>query len=322
MTLSKGSKATRWLEFTFEPTGEPIRFPMGTIRGLGDGPRLVVSGGMHGSEYAGVEAAIRLYHEVDPAAISGTLEVCMIYNLPAFQKNLGFVVPQDGKNPGATFPGSLTGTYGEVMAYHMTQSVLSQADAYVELHGGDIPEALTPFALAPVTGDAEVDARSRAMAIAYNLPIVVSRDTSDPAKPARSGFATAALRGTPAILVESGQQGILKMSEVETHMVGLRNILVHLGMVSGQIVNSVKRSFSSEHLATKSDLEGMWYPAIAIGDTIQEGQVAGWIRDYFGNDMAEVKAPFTGFVSVVRTSPAVSAGNVLWEQDRIVGHEE
>ncbi len=322
MTLSKNTKATRWLEFTFEPTGEPIRFPMGTICGASDGPRLVVVGGMHGSEHAGVEAAIRLYHEVDPAALAGTLEICMIYNLPAFQKNMGFVVPQDGKNPGGTFPGSLTGTYSEAMAYHMTQAVLSHADAYVELHGGDIPEALTPFAIAPVTGNAEVDARSRAMAIAYNLPVVVSRSTSDPAKPAASGFATTALRGTPAILVESGQQGILKMSEVETHLVGLRNILIHLGMTAGQVVNTVKRRFSGEHLATKSDLEGMWYPAVAIGDTVEEGQVAGCIRDYFGNDLAEVKAPFTGLVTVVRTSPAVSVGNVLWEQDRIVGREE
>lgn len=322
MTYSRGTKSTSWLEFTFEPTGEPIRFPMGIIHGAHDGPRLVVLGGMHGSEYAGIEAAIRLYHEVDPASLHGLLQIGMIYNLPAFQKNVGFVVPQDGRNPSGTFPGSLTGTYSEAMAYRFTQEVLSEADYYVELHGGDIPEALIPFAMVPLTGNPDVDARSRAMAVAYNLPVVASRYVNDPASPARSGFTTTALRGTPAILTESGQQGILDMREVETHLVGLRNILAHLDMVPGPIVNTVKRSFSEQHQAIRSEIEGMWYPAIKLGDWVTEDQVVGTIRDYFGEELGQVKAVFSGLVTVLRTSPAVSVNTVLLEEDRITSREE
>lgn len=322
MMLSKGTKATHWLEFGFEPTGEAIRFPMGIVHGAYDGPRLVVLGGMHGSEYAGIEAAIRLYHEVDPAALHGTLQIGMIYNLPAFQQNLGFVVPQDGRNPSGTFPGSLTGTYSEAMAHHFTQEVLSKADTYIELHGGDIPEALMPFAMVPLTGNPEVDAVSRALAIAYNVPVVASRNVADPATPARSGFATTARRGTPAILTESGQQGILNLAEVETHLVGLRNILAYLGMMPGPIVNTVKRMFSEQHLAIRSEIQGMWYPAVKLGDWVTEGQEVGTIRDYFGEELAHIKAVFSGLVTVLRTSPSVSANTVLLEEDRITDREE
>jgi hypothetical protein len=145
MAQKSGLKEKGWLEFEYGATGEPIRFPTGTVYGVGDGPTLVVLGGMHGSEFAGIEAAIRLFNEVDAKKLKGTLIVGTIYNLPAFVNNLGFIVPHDGKNPASTFPGNPVGTYSEVMAYHFDHEVLAKADYYVELHGGDIPEALIPL---------------------------------------------------------------------------------------------------------------------------------------------------------------------------------
>jgi uncharacterized protein len=234
---------------------------------------------------------------------------------------LGFLVPHDGKNPMRAFPGNPIGTYGEAMAYYFDQEFLCRADYFVELHGGDIPEALTPFTIHPTTGDAQVEAKCKAMAMAYNIAHVVNRKF-DPADPPHSAFGVTALRGKPAILCESGQQGILKMEEVETHLVGLRNILVHLGMLPGQVVNTVKRVFIEDYTAIRSELEGMWYPCVQLNDIVKKDQVVGHIRDYFGQDIAEIKSLLDGVISVVRTSPAVKVGNVLIEHGRIVGREE
>ena len=173
MTTVKGTKEKGWLEFKYRNTGEPIRFPIGTIYGVSEGPNLVVLGGMHGCEFCGIEAAIRLFNEVDPTKLSGTLKIGTIYNMPAHLNNAGFVVPQDGKNPMSTFPGSSVGTFGEVMAYYFDQEVLSKADYFVELHGGDIPEALAPFNRWVATGNSDQEAKAKAMAIAYNIPLVV-----------------------------------------------------------------------------------------------------------------------------------------------------
>jgi predicted deacylase len=322
MAVKQGMKEKGWLEFKYPPTGEPIRFPVGTVHGSADGPTLTVLGGMHGSEYAGIEAAIRLFNQVDPAKLCGTLKVGMIYNLPAFYNNLGFVVPQDGKNPGRVFPGRLDGTYSEVMAFYFMENFLTHSDYYIELHGGDIPEALIPFVSVPLVGDEKVDSANRGLAMVYNIPIIASRKVNDPANPPRSAYGVMAMQGTPAILCESGQQGILKLEEAETHLVGLRNILIHLGMLSGPIVNTVKRSFSEEHLALRSEHIGMWYPCVKLGEWVKQDQVVGHIRDYFGQDIAPVKAVFDGLVTVIRTSPAVGIGNVVLEHDRITGREE
>jgi predicted deacylase len=220
-----------------------------------------------------------------------------------------------------TFPGSPVGTYGEAMAYYFDQEVLSKADYFVELHGGDIPESLTPFIIYPVTGDEEVDEKSRSMAMVYNIPLIFRGRLADPARPPRSAFGVTAMRGKPAILAESGQQGVLRMEEVETHLVGLRNMLIHLGMMSGQIVNTVKRTFLDGLPAARSELDGMWYPAISLNDVVKKGQVVGYIRDYFGQDIAEVKAPADALVRMVRTSPVAKVGNVLVEYGKITGHE-
>jgi predicted deacylase len=321
MASGTAMKEKGWLEFKYRATGEPIRFPLGTVHGAADGPTLTVLGGMHGSEFAGIEAAIRLFREVDPASLRGTLRVGMIYNLPAFLNNLGFIVPHDGKNPMQTFPGTPVGTYGEAMAYYFDQEVLCKTDFFVELHGGDIPEALTPWISCPVTADEGVSRQIRAMAVAYNIPLIASRHLADPAAPPKNAYGVTALRGKPAILCESGQQGILNMAEVETHLIGLRNVLVHLGMLPGQVTNTVKRTFLDDYTTIRGELEGMWYPAVQLNQVVAKGQGVGWVRDYFGDPVAEIKAQVDGIVTVIRTSPAIRPGNVLLEHARVVERE-
>lgn len=322
ITTHKGSKERGWLEFKYPPTGEPIRFPVGTVHGVGDGPTLVVLGGMHGSEYCGIEAAIQLFNWVDPAKLCGILMVGMIYNLPAFQNNLGFVVPQDGINPGRTFPGKPDGSYSQVMAYHFSQEFLSKADFFVELHGGDIPEALVPYIYVPIIGNEVVDEKSKAMAEAYNISLICHGKFPPTSPTMSSAFVAAARRGVPAILTESGQQGILSLEDAERHLAGLRNVLVHLGMMDGLVVNTVKRTISEEHQAIRSEHVGMWYSYVKLGDWVKEGQVIGQVRDYFGEPVFDVKAVFDGHVTVVRTSPNIGIGNVLIELDRVVRKEE
>jgi predicted deacylase len=321
-TVQKGMKEKGWLEYKYPQTNEAIRFPVGVIQGAFDGPTLAVVGGTHGSEYCGIEGAIRLFNSVDPAKLHGTLYVGMIYNFPAFKTNTGFLVPQDGINPGRTFPGKLDGSFSEVMAYHWWTDFLSKADYYVELHGGDIPEALVPFVYSPQTGDESVDAKIRGMADVFNIGIVVRRKIDVKSPTFRSAFIEMAAKGIPSILTESGQQGILNIKDADVHVTGLKNVMIHLGMLEGEIVKTVKIMFSEEHLAVRSEHIGMWYPSVSLGDWKKGGEVVGDIRDYFGDHIADVLAPFDGHVTVIRTSPNTAVGNVLIEMDRVTSREE
>jgi predicted deacylase len=112
------------------------------------------------------------------------------------------------------------------------------------------------------------------------------------------------------------------MEETKIHLVGLRNILVHLGMLEGQIVNTVKRKYLTDYTAVRSEHVGMWYPTVKLNDIVKKGQVVGFIQDYFGKQIDEVKAQLEGIITVVRTSPAIKVGNALIEHGRIIDEEK
>lgn len=310
-------KKTEMLEFKYKNSGEIIRFPVGTIYGKEDGPTLVVLGGMHGSEFCGIQAAIDLFNEIKPEQLKGTLIVGTIYNMPAFINHTGFLVPQDGKNPMSTFPGKLDGTYGEVMAHHFNENILSKADYFVELHGGDIPEALTPFTVAIETLDETLNQKIMDMAMVYNIPLVI-KTKAKPIANTGSAFGNAVQRGIPAILAESGQQGILNLDDSNVHLTGLLNIMKKIGMIGGQIVDTVKRVPMDHHGAIRNEVVGMWYPFVELNQRVIKDEIVGVIRDYFGNHIVDIKSPIDGQITVIRTSPSVGIGNVLTELHKVI----
>lgn len=316
----KNMKKMEMLEFNYKNSGDVIRFPVGTIYGKEEGPTLVVIGGMHGSEFCGIQGAIDLFNKVEPDKLKGTLIIGTIYNMSAFINHTGFLVPEDGKNPMSTFPGRLDGTYGEVMAHHFNENILSKADYIIELHGGDIPEALTPFVFALQTGDDALDQKIKDMAMAYNIPLVINAP-SKPSTKSGGAFSKAVQRGIPSILTESGQQGILDMDDAKVHLTGLLNVMIKLGMLKGEIVDTAKRIQLEFHGAIRNEIPGMWYPFVKLNQRVLKDQVVGEIRDYFGKKIADIKAPIDGIVSVIRTSPSVGMANVLIELHKIISEE-
>ena len=93
-----GTKTFSALTFT-HPALATFAWPYISIRGQADGPTLCVTAAMHGSEYAGIEAALRLAHDLDPGEVKGHVLVIPVLNQPAFWERAAHVVPLDGKTP-------------------------------------------------------------------------------------------------------------------------------------------------------------------------------------------------------------------------------
>jgi predicted deacylase len=68
------------------------------VTGARPGPALLVTAGVHGAEYPGIQAAIELGRAVDPAELRGTLAIVPVVNIDAFWQRAMFVCPADGKN--------------------------------------------------------------------------------------------------------------------------------------------------------------------------------------------------------------------------------
>ena len=300
--VPQGAKESGFLEVP----GTGVRMPLTVANGVQDGPRVLFTGGVHGGEYPGIEAVIRLARALDPRELRGTVVLVHLVSLPAFHARQQYVVPQDGKNLNRQFPGKAMGTVTERMAHVLMSEIAQRMDAWVDLHGGDIHEALVPFTIYSDVAEERVVSASRAMAEVYGIEYVVAS-----ASVKGGTYSAAANAGVPCILAEAGQLAQLDEAIVGIHLRGCRNVLKHLGCLSGdpepvrriQLLRSFDWLFSGQ--------TACWYPAVEVGQRVEEGHVAGVVRDYFGATLEEYRAPATGVVLFLVTSLAINQGDPL-----------
>ncbi len=297
-----GSKVTGFLEVP----GTPIAMPTTLVHGATPGPVLSVTAGVHGGEYPGIEAAIRTAAALDPAGIRGSVIIIHVVDVPAFHGRNIYVCPLDGKNPNRVFPGDPAGTASQRLAHTVFTEVIARADFYVDLHGGDLNEALVPFTILLESGDPAVDERTLGLARVYGIRYVVR------GRVAGGTYAAAAKHGIPAILTEAGGQGLLDERSLHLHLRGLRNVLAHVGIAPGapDPVEPITL-LSGFHWVTSEDL-GLCYLDVTPGARVTEGQPVGEVRDYFGRRVRAVLAPASGIVLFSVTTPATSPGDPLF----------
>lgn len=297
-----GGKVTGFLDVP----GTPIRMPTTLVRGMAPGPVLSVTAGVHGGEYPGIEAAIRIAAELDPREIRGSVIIVHVVDVPAFHGRNIYVCPLDGKNPNRLFPGDPAGTASERLAHTVFTEVISRAGFYVDLHGGDLNEALVPFTIMVETGDPAVDRQTVDLARVYGIKYVVRGRVSG------GTYAAAAQRRIPAILTEAGGQGLLDEGSLQVHLRGLRNVMRHVGILPGNPdpVEPITL-FSRFHWATSAH-DGLCYLSVAPGARVEQGETVGEVRDYFGRPLDTVYAPAGGVVLFTVTTPATNRGDPLF----------
>ena len=124
-------------------------------------------------------------------------------------------------------------------------------------------------------------------------------------------YGAAASRGIPAILSEAGGVGQLEEQDVATLQRGVRNVLRLLGVTPGAPEPVPQPTRLSRFVWLRSEHTGCWYPSLRAGDRVTEGQPIGVIKDYWGDVLAEHKAPASGVVIFIVTSLAINPTDPL-----------
>jgi predicted deacylase len=246
-------------------------------------------------------------------------------------------------NPNRVFPGDPSGTYSEQMTHALMNEFVVRVDAYIDLHGGDIPEALVPFVICrSEAGLTNAKARdvavcSKQMALAFELPYVLT--ISKPVQPSKgsSSYAAAAEKGIPAILAEAGGVGQMQEEAVELLMRGVVNVMGHLEMIDADGVRegTAKSQILSSKSQGKTKLQkanagetpattvltkfdwlyaknaGMWYPKVAVGDVVKQGQEIGTVGDLFGDALEKIVSSVNGVVLFLTINPSVLENGLL-----------
>jgi hypothetical protein len=302
------------------PPGEDgeARIPVSVLHGARAGPVLALVAGTHGYEYPPITALQRLRRMLDPADLGGTVILVHVANPPSFLGRTIYYSPADGKNLNRVYPGRADGTLSERIAYVITREVIERADYLVDLHGGDGNEALRPYVYMPVTGNRELDEATKGMAMAFGLDHIVI-DAGRLGDPDASLYVdqTALTRGKPAITTETGQLGSNDERWVQMAEHGVYNLLRHLDMLDGDVQKNEGVVWLTDYQVVVSPETGVFSPAVRDGYAIAENGLLGVLSDLFGDEIAEIRAPFAGVVNYVIATPPVSKGEPLAMVSRV-----
>lgn len=307
--LAPGKKASLSVHVARRADGSPIALSLLLVRGAAPGKMLLVSAGVHGDEFEGMAALHRLYEELDPAALAGTLVGIPVANPPAFEAGLR-TNPDDRQDMARVFPGDPRGTVTEQLAARLTEEI-RQADFYCDLHSAGQYYRMPPLAGYQLRPEPLLSAQ-RAAARAFGLPLI----WGTPGLPGRS-LSAAAEGGIPSIYVETTGEGRCRPEDVAAYLRGLRNLLIHLGMLAGEVnadpprwvVEDDRPQAGFLQVQNRAPSGGLFEPAVAVLDRVTRGQHLGAIRDACGTVRHLVEAPHEGLVVFLRTFPRVLAGD-------------
>lgn len=273
-------------------------------RGPGDGPHVVVLGGVHGDEIGGIVAAGTVA-DSEWALRSGTLTVVPIAHEAAHRADAR-VSPTDGGNLARSFPGRSDGGATERLAHLLASQVLGAADIVIDLHtsnrGADMPLFVGCL-------DDGSDAADEAVRLAYGfgMPMLWTHPTLGPGRT----LTLAADRGIPALYVESPVGGVLDSTHVRAYVDGVRSVLEAYGMTGVRSARPAPSLWVHGDGDTDSfsavTVDGFFERAVELLASVRRGDVVGRVLDAFGCEQETVTAPTDGVVTTLQRAAVVAA---------------
>lgn len=308
-SAAPGEKATGYIDV---PAGvdAATNIPVVVVHGAKPGPVLAIVAGSHGTEYASIIAVERLIQHLDAKEISGTVILVPLVNVNSFEQKVPHLNPVDGKNMNRMFPGKPDGTQTERASWLITKEVIEPCDYLIDMHGGDLDENLRPYSYWPKTGDEKLDAVTREMVLAFGLDHIII-DTGRTKDPNDSRYVdnTALTRGKPAITVEAGYAGTVEPDDVEMLVRGSVNVMRYLKMLPGTVTPVENPVWFSKVVTGTSAHDGIFYPLVEKRTFVQQGMKLGYITDFFGKTVEDVRAPVTGVLLYICAVPSMKKGN-------------
>ena len=296
--LAEGCRNTY---FEIEP-GNKIELVV--INGERSGKCLVVTAGVHGCEYVGIQAMRKLRETLDNEAVSGTVIMLPLLNPTGFICGARQIMPEDGKNLNRVFPGRQDGTYSQRLAAFIEKEIYPRADFLIDLHGGDVNEELTPLIFYPADTDPATSNAAIAAAKELSIPIIT-------ASTAKNGlYSWAAQNGIPALLLERGCLGRVSENEVDEDIEDIMRLMRHLGMLRGKNI-PIDHVEINEASYIEAEQDGFWYPEVSAGECVEAGRLIGRLFDMEGNIIQKIYSEQDGIIMYVTVSLGVAKGDNL-----------
>ncbi|MBP0438374.1 succinylglutamate desuccinylase/aspartoacylase family protein [Tianweitania sediminis] len=259
----------------------------------GNGPTVLLTGGVHGNEYEGPIAISRLAQSLDPGAVNGRVIMMPAVNIPAVLADTR-LTPVDNWDINRCFPGNPKGTFSQMLAHFLDSVILPMADISVDMHtaGTSFDSALsTNMHYLP---DATMREKTMAAAAAFGAPYNVVFGGVDESSTFTSCVER---RGIISLGTELGGWGRVNIEGVRIGRRGVDNILKHMGVIGGAPETEQKDGATrTRHMMVRDPASytfaprgGLFEPTHYVGEEVQAGEVAGWVHFIEDVDTAPIE---------------------------------
>jgi len=289
------------------------------IRGARNDKTLLIFAGVHGDEYAGSQAVVRLFERLDPRRIKG--RILMVPNCnPSACKAAAQCSTVDGKNLSGVFSGNPSGTLTERIACILSK-LIRQSDFLIDLHSGG-----RDLDIAPLSGylrcGGQMEALQHKACIRFGLPIVFGQ--CPPPKETKVGpsLLPAWKLGVPAIYCEIAGANSCCEEHVVAYENGMLAVAAMLGIIPKHTASKMPRpkriirendlKKSCLNTRTASQHEGIWIYRKRVLQRVQSGEIIGELRSLDGECLDTVHAPSPGQIILLRHSALVKKGDWLY----------
>ncbi|MFQ5613715.1 MAG: succinylglutamate desuccinylase/aspartoacylase family protein [Anaerolineae bacterium] len=249
-----------------------VLIPMTVIKN-GTGPTVLFIGGNHGGEYEGPVSLIKLSRELKLEKVQGRVMIIPALNLPAVVAGQR-VSPLDGNDMNRVFPGAWNGTITQVIAHYVHEALLPLCDAVIDLHAGGYSLSLVPFMSMHYLENQTQSQQTFAAMQAFQAP--VSLVTEEISGEGLLDYAVERM-GKIFLCAELGSAGTLSPQVIKITDVGVRNLLVHFGIIEGEVVTRESQGLSPSRLMEVPEPENYH---MALADGIYESfyELGAWVE--------------------------------------------
>ncbi len=294
--IALGETRDLYLPISESYLGRSISIPVRVIRAKKQGPRVFITGTVHGDEISGVGIVRELLFERLPELECGTL-ICVpavnVYGLESHSRYL-----PDRRDLNRCFPGSASGSLSSRLADVVFRSVIKQCDYGIDFHTAAVRRTNYPN----VRGDMR-DPGVSMLAKAFGMELIVNG-----AGPSGSLRRSACKAGVPTIILEAGEVWKFEPGVLELGVRGVLNVLRKLHMIAGVPERPLFQVTVNKTTWVRAEHGGILRFHVRPGEFVRKGDYLATNYSIFGREHREIRAESDGIILGMTTMPAVSPG--------------
>ncbi len=281
-------------------------------------PGVAVFGGTHGNEWEGQIAVKRLCSELNPEQIAGRVILMPQLSASACSANTR-LSPLDNVNMNRAFPGKARGSISYRIAHFVKASVFPLVRVVADLHSGGVEGGFALCTSIHSVPDTLQFSEMLKAAKLFDTPFVFLYSSQ-----MASGLLTdeAEAEGKIAVGGEFGFGETVSRRGVRHAFEGMMNLMRRYGHLPGDVQRIDTERDGVPRVVSALDLgayvpalrDGIWEPAVDLGDSVQKGDAIGYLHDFaeISHSPMKVQADRDGVVVMMHAPASCLRGVTLF----------